>query len=58
MISPESPINPRPSPPVLGVMFLLFVIGVTGFFVMWFTEFYNNTMLEVSDDYAVFNTIF
>ncbi|KAH8376094.1 lysosome membrane protein 2 [Drosophila serrata] len=31
---------------MLGVMFLLFVIGVTGFFVMWFTEFYNNTMLE------------
>ncbi|EDW31579.1 GL11204 [Drosophila persimilis] len=31
---------------MLGVMFLLFVISVTGFFVMWFTEFYNNTMLE------------
>ncbi|XP_017044996.1 scavenger receptor class B member 1 [Drosophila ficusphila] len=31
---------------MLGVMFLLFVIGVTGFFVMWFTEYYNNTMLE------------
>lgn len=33
---------------VLGVMFLLFVISVTGFFVMWFTEYYNNTILEVS----------
>ncbi|KAH8233170.1 hypothetical protein KR026_005039 [Drosophila bipectinata] len=31
---------------MLGVMFLLFVISVTGFFVMWFTEYYNNTMLE------------
>ncbi|XP_017070192.1 scavenger receptor class B member 1 isoform X1 [Drosophila eugracilis] len=31
---------------MLGLMFLLFVIGVTGFFVMWFTEYYNNTMLE------------
>ncbi|XP_030388548.1 scavenger receptor class B member 1 isoform X2 [Scaptodrosophila lebanonensis] len=31
---------------LLGFMFLLFVISVTGFFVMWFTEFYNNTMLE------------
>ncbi|XP_068147262.1 scavenger receptor class B member 1 isoform X1 [Drosophila tropicalis] len=31
---------------MLGFMFLLFVISVTGFFVMWFTEFYNNTMLE------------
>ncbi|XP_016946835.1 lysosome membrane protein 2 [Drosophila biarmipes] len=31
---------------MLGVMFLLFVIGVTGFFIMWFTEYYNNTMLE------------
>ncbi|XP_052843672.1 LOW QUALITY PROTEIN: scavenger receptor class B member 1 [Drosophila gunungcola] len=31
---------------LLGVMFLLFVITVTGFFVMWFTEYYNNTMLE------------
>nr|XP_016927599.1 lysosome membrane protein 2 isoform X2 [Drosophila suzukii]XP_016927600.1 lysosome membrane protein 2 isoform X2 [Drosophila suzukii] len=31
---------------MLGVMFLLFVVGVTGFFVMWFTEYYNNTMLE------------
>jgi len=29
-------------------MFLLFVISVTGFFVMWFTEYYNNTILEVS----------
>lgn len=32
---------------VLGVAFLLFVISVTGFFVMWFTEYYNNTMLQV-----------
>ncbi|EDX08652.1 scavenger receptor class B member 1 [Drosophila simulans] len=31
---------------MLGVMFLLFVISVTGFFVMWFTEYYNNTILE------------
>ncbi|XP_016977251.1 scavenger receptor class B member 1 [Drosophila rhopaloa] len=31
---------------MLGVIFLLFVISVTGFFVMWFTEYYNNTMLE------------
>ncbi|ALC42371.1 CG3829 [Drosophila busckii] len=31
---------------MLGFMFLLFVISVTGFFVMWFTEYYNNTMLE------------
>ncbi|TDG46420.1 hypothetical protein AWZ03_007194 [Drosophila navojoa] len=31
---------------MLGSMFLLFVISVTGFFVMWFTEYYNNTMLE------------
>lgn len=32
---------------VLGIAFLLFVISVTGFFVMWFTEYYNNTMLQV-----------
>ncbi|XP_030558448.1 lysosome membrane protein 2 [Drosophila novamexicana] len=31
---------------MLGFMFLLFVISVTGFFVMWFTEYYNNTMLK------------
>lgn len=31
-------------------MFLLFVISVTGFFVMWFTDYYNNRMLEVSTD--------
>ncbi|XP_034478600.1 lysosome membrane protein 2 [Drosophila innubila] len=31
---------------MLGFMFLLFVISVTGFFVMWFTEYYNNTMLQ------------
>ncbi|EDW02524.1 lysosome membrane protein 2 [Drosophila grimshawi] len=31
---------------LLGFMFLLFVISVTGFFVMWFTEYYNNTMLK------------
>ncbi|EDW49298.1 lysosome membrane protein 2 [Drosophila sechellia] len=31
---------------MLGVMFLLFVISVTGLFVMWFTEYYNNTILE------------
>ncbi|KNC22291.1 hypothetical protein FF38_12904 [Lucilia cuprina] len=31
---------------LLGVVFLLFIISLTGFFVMWFTEYYNNTMLE------------
>lgn len=32
---------------VLGVMLLLFIISITGFFIMWFTEFYNDTMLSV-----------
>ncbi|XP_037954964.1 lysosome membrane protein 2 [Teleopsis dalmanni] len=31
---------------LLGVMFLLFVISATGLFVMWFTEYYNDTMLS------------
>ncbi|KAH8370880.1 hypothetical protein KR093_005441 [Drosophila rubida] len=31
---------------MLGFIFLLFVISVTGFFVMWFTDYYNNTMLQ------------
>ncbi|XP_067629023.1 lysosome membrane protein 2 isoform X7 [Eurosta solidaginis] len=31
---------------VLGVMLLLFIISVTGFFIMWFTEYYNNSMLS------------
>ncbi|XP_017462313.1 PREDICTED: lysosome membrane protein 2, partial [Rhagoletis zephyria] len=31
---------------LLGVMLLLFVISITGFFIMWFTEYYNNTMLS------------
>ncbi|XP_067629020.1 lysosome membrane protein 2 isoform X4 [Eurosta solidaginis] len=31
---------------LLGVMLLLFIISVTGFFIMWFTEYYNNSMLS------------
>ncbi|XP_004527492.1 lysosome membrane protein 2 isoform X1 [Ceratitis capitata] len=31
---------------LLGVMLLLFIISITGFFIMWFTEFYNDTMLS------------
>ncbi|KAH8283582.1 hypothetical protein KR018_008304 [Drosophila ironensis] len=42
---------------MLGVMFLLFVISVTGFFVMWFTEYYNNTMLKVRLDAAHYTVI-
>ncbi|XP_011194482.1 lysosome membrane protein 2 isoform X1 [Zeugodacus cucurbitae] len=30
---------------LLGVMLLLFIISITGFFIMWFTEYYNDTML-------------
>ncbi|KAH8415908.1 hypothetical protein KR222_003525, partial [Zaprionus bogoriensis] len=31
---------------MLGLVFVLFVISVTGFFVMWFTEYYNNNLLQ------------
>ncbi|XP_039957518.1 lysosome membrane protein 2 [Bactrocera tryoni] len=31
---------------LLGVMLLLFIISITGFFIMWFTEYYNDTMLS------------
>ncbi|XP_053965743.1 lysosome membrane protein 2 [Anastrepha ludens] len=31
---------------LLGVMLLLFIISISGFFIMWFTEYYNNTMLS------------
>nr|ABC25068.1 scavenger receptor protein [Glossina morsitans morsitans] len=31
---------------LLGTMFLFFIISLTGFFVMWFTEYYNNIFLS------------
>lgn len=31
---------------LLGVMAVLFIMSVTGFFVMWFTEYYNNAMFS------------
>ncbi|XP_053682925.1 lysosome membrane protein 2-like isoform X2 [Sabethes cyaneus] len=31
---------------LLGVLFIVFIASVTGFFVMWFTDVYDNSLLE------------
>ncbi|XP_053682926.1 platelet glycoprotein 4-like isoform X3 [Sabethes cyaneus] len=35
---------------LLGVLFIVFIASVTGFFVMWFTDVYDNSLLEVVFD--------
>lgn len=33
---------------VLGFLIIVFIASVTGFFVMWFTDVYDNSILEVN----------